>query len=113
MIFKKLANIDNNAHKNYFKSMKPQYKIKKNVKETFIINGIKSLAQENLFILKRLITQESEYSAEKFMKKYKESRKYKNNICHYPSINFYKTKTDSKPLIQTYELSPKKINYLK
>ena len=45
MIFKKLANIDNNAHKNYFKSMKPQYKIKKNVKETFIINGIKSLAQ--------------------------------------------------------------------
>ena len=108
MIFKKLANIDNNAHKNYFKSMKPQYKIKKNVKETFIINGIKSLAQENLFILKRLITQESEYSAEKFMKKYKESRKYKNNICHYPSINFYKTKTDSKPLIQTYESSPKK-----
>ena len=42
------------------------------------------------------------------MKKYKESRKYKNNICHYPSINFYKTKTDAKPLIQTYELSPKK-----
>ena len=54
MIFKKLANIDNNAHKNYFKSMKPQYKIKKNVKETFIINGIKSLAQENLFILKNI-----------------------------------------------------------
>ena len=108
MIFQKLANIDNNSHKNYFKSMKPQFKIKRNPKESFIINGIKSLAQENLFILKRLITQESEYSAEKFMKKYKESRKYKNNICHYPSINFYKTKTDSKPLIQTYELSPKK-----
>ena len=108
MIFQKLANIDNNSHKNYFKSMKPQFKIKRNPKESFIINGIKSLAQENLFILKRLITQESEYSAEKFMKKYKESRKYKNNICHYPSINFSKTKTDSKPLIQTYELSPKK-----
>ena len=87
--------------------MKPQYKIKRSLKDSQIINGIKSLAQENLFILKRLITQESEYSAEKFMKKYKESRRYKNNICHYPSINFHKTKTETRPLIQTYELSPR------
>jgi len=108
IIYQKLANIDQNAHQTYLKSMKPQYKIKRSQKDSLIINGIRSLAQENLFILKRLITQESEYSAEKFMKKYKESRKYKNNICHYPSINFYKTKTDAKPLIQTYELSPKK-----
>ena len=108
IIFQKLANIDRNSHQAYLKSMKPQYKIKRSQKDSQIINGIRSLAQENLFILKRLITQESEYSAEKFMKKYKESRKYKNNICHYPSINFYRTKTDTKPLIQTYELSPKK-----
>jgi len=108
LIYQKLADIDHNSHQAYLKSMKPQYKLKRNIKDSLIINGIKSLAQENLFILKRLITQESEYSAEKMMKKYKESRKYKNNICHYPSINFYKTKTDSKPLIQTYELSPKK-----
>ena len=81
---------------------------KYNENTIYVQNGIKTLAQENLFILKRLITQESEYSAENFMKKYKESRKYKNNICHYPSINFYRTKTDTKPLIQTYELSPKK-----
>ena len=108
IIFQKLANIDHNSHQTYLKSMKPQYKIKRSQKDSQIINGIRSLAQENLFILKRLITQESEYSAEKFMKKYKESRKYKNNICHYPSINFYRTKTDTKPLIQIYELSPKK-----
>jgi hypothetical protein len=108
IIFKKLANIDNNSHKKYLKSMRPQYKIKRSQKDALIINGIKSLAQENLFILKRLITQESEYSAEKFMLKYKESRKYKNNICHYPSINFHRTKTEAKPLIQTYELSPRK-----
>jgi len=108
IIFQKLANIDHNSHQTYLKSMKPQYKIKRSQKDSQIINGIRSLAQENLFILKRLITQESEYSAEKFMKKYKESRKYKNNICHYPSINFYRTKTDTKPLIQTYELSPGK-----
>ena len=108
IIFQKLANIDHNSHQTYLKSMKPQYKIKRSQKDSQIMNGIRSLAQENLFILKRLITQESEYSAEKLMKKYKESRKYKNNICHYPSINFYKTKTDTKPLIQTYELSPKK-----
>ena len=107
-IFQKLANIDNNSHKAYLKSMKPQYKVKRSTKDSLIINGIRSLAQENLFILKRLITQESEYSAEKFMKKFKESRKYKNNICHYPSINFYKTKTEAKPLIQTYESSPKR-----
>jgi len=108
IIFQKLANIDRNSHQAYLKSMKPQYKIKRSQKDSQIINGIRSLAQENLFILKRLITQESEYSAEKLMKKYKESRKYKNNICHYPSINFYRTKTDAKPLIQTYELSLKK-----
>ena len=108
IIFQKLANIDHNSHQNFFKSMRPQYRIKRSQKDSLIINGIKSLAQENLFILKRLITQESEYSAEKFMKKYKESRRYKNNICHYPSINFTKTKTEAKPLIQTYELSSKK-----
>ena len=92
IIFQKLANIDHNSQQNFLKSMRPQYRIKRSQKDSLIINGIKSLAQENLFILKRLITQESEYSAEKFMKKYKESRRYKNNICHYPSINFTKTK---------------------
>lgn len=49
--------------------MKSQYKQKRSQKESYVINGIKSLAQENLFILKRLITQESEYSAGKLIKK--------------------------------------------
>ena len=103
-----MANIDQNSHHKFLKSMKSQYKQKRSQKESYVINGIKSLAQENLFILKRLITQESEYSAGKLIKKYKQSRKYKNIICRYPSINFNKTKKDSRPLIQTYELSPRK-----
>ena len=91
-IYQKLANIDQNSHHKFLKSMKSQYKQKRSQKESYVINGIKSLAQENLFILKRLITQESEYSAGKLIKKFKQSRKYKNIICRYPSINFNKTK---------------------
>ena len=110
IIYRKLQDIELNSRQKLLKSIKPRYKTKRTPKDSYIINGIKSLAQENLFILKRLLTQESDYSAEKMKKKYKEIQKYKKNICHYPSINFNKTKTTTKPLIQTYELSPKKHN---
>ena len=110
MIYRKLQDIEQNSHQSFLNSIKPQFKINRNPKDSYIINGIKSLAQENLFILKRLLTQESDYSAEKMKQKYKESQKYKKNICHYPSINFNRTKTTTKPLVQTYQLSPKKHN---
>ena len=110
IIYRKLQNIEQNSHQSFLKAIKPRFKMKKNQKDSFIINNIKSLAQENLFILKRLLTQESDYSAEKMRQKYKQSQKYKNILCHYPSINFNKTKTTTKPLIKTFELTPKKHN---
>ena len=108
ILYKKLNDISQNSHHSFLKAIKPKFKTKKSQKDNVIINGIKTLAQENLFILKRLLTQESDYSAEKMRQKYKQTQKYKNNICHYPSINFNKTKKETKPLIQTFELSPKK-----
>ena len=85
-----MADIDRNSRQTFLKATKPAFKFKRNQREPYIKNGIKVLAQENLFMLKKLITQESEYKHDKFEQKFQESRKYKDNICHYPSINFIK-----------------------
>ena len=65
------------------------------------------MAQENLFMLKKLITQESSYKADKFEQHFKESRRYKNNICHYPSINFNKSRSSTTPIVQSYDFNVK------
>ena len=101
IIFKKLANIDNKSHQNYLKSMKPQYKIKKSQKDALIINGIKSLAQENLFILKKILNKNSEYSAKKYEEQYKQSQRYKKMLCHYNSIDFATSKNNNEPIVQS------------
>ena len=65
-------------------------------------------------MLKKLINQESEYKREKFEKNFQETRRYKNNICHYPSINFYKTKVSlSSPLVQSYDFNQKNYKVFK
>ena len=91
IIYQKLADIDRNSRQTFLKAIKPAFKFKKNQREAYIKNGIKTLAQENLFMLKKLISQESDYKHDIFEKNFQESRRYKNNICHYPSINYYKT----------------------
>jgi len=109
-IFQKLSDIDKNPRSLYGL---PSFKFRKNNRESLVKNGIKALAQENLFILKKLISQESVYKRDKFEQMFRESRNYKRNICHFPSINFYKTNTWKRPLIQSYDIQPKKHRIVK
>ena len=109
-IYHKLADIDKTSRQNYLKLTKPAFRFKRNQREIYVKNGIKVLAQENLFMLKKLITQESEYKADKFEQIYQQSRIYKNNVCRFPSINFEAslTRNSRSPLVQSYDLNPKK-----
>ena len=52
-------------------------------------NQIRGIAQENLYMYKRLMERQSTYDANKWIKDYKQNQKYKNNVCKFPSINFY------------------------
>jgi hypothetical protein len=110
IIYHKLADIDKTSRQNYLKLTKPAFRFKRNQREIYVKNGIKVLAQENLFMLKKLITQESEYKADKFEQIYQQSRIYKNNVCRFPSINFEAslTRNSRSPLVQSYDINPKK-----
>ena len=105
-----MADIDKTSRQNFLKLTKPAFRFKRNQREMYVKNGIKVLAQENLFMLKKLISLESEYKADKFEQNYQQSRIYKNNICHFPSINFeaLRTRNSRSPLVQSYDATPKK-----
>ena len=49
------------------------------------------VAQENLYMLKRLSEKTSAYNVDKWNKDYEASQYYKRSHCQYPSIDFYKT----------------------
>lgn len=81
---------------------------------------MKVMEPENLFILKRLGTQESEHKHDKFEQKFFESKSYKNNIGNLPSINVSKSKLPKLSLVQSQKklnngklpkIENKKINY--
>jgi uncharacterized protein with gpF-like domain len=55
ILYQKLYDIDKNSHKTISKSLKPVFKFKKRNREEQVKNEIKSLAQENLFILKKYL----------------------------------------------------------
>ena len=106
ILYQKLYDIDKNSRQTISKSVKPVFQFKKSQREVYVKNEIKTLAQENLFILKKLLNKNSEYSALKFEKDYKQSRKYKNNICHYPSIDFSSQKTSTNnSIIESYDFN--------
>ena len=71
ILYNKLHDIDKNGRKTISKSFKPVFQFKKNQREEYIKNGIKTLAQENLFILKKLINKNSKYCATKYEKDYR------------------------------------------
>ena len=50
------------------------------------------MAQENLFILKRLLEKKGNIDNQKLKKDFQKSQEYKNNICNFPSINSNKIK---------------------
>jgi len=110
ILYQKLYDIDKNGRQTIAKSLKPVFRFKKNQREVYVKNGIKTLAQENLFILKKLLSKDSEYNFQKMEKEYQQSQKYKQNICHYPSINFYSynSKDNNAPIVQGYNFEKDK-----
>ena len=80
IMYQKLYEIDKNGRQTISKSLKPVFRFKKNQREEFVKNGIKTLAQENLFILKKLLSKNSEYNTQKLVKQYQQSQQYKRNI---------------------------------
>ena len=101
MLYQKLYDIDRNHPKSISKSLKPIFKFKKRNREEYVKNEIKSLAQENLFILKKILNKNSEYSAKKYEEQYKQSQKYKKMLCHYNSIDFWTSKNNNEPIVQS------------
>ena len=75
------------------------------IRGEFIKNEIKSLAQDNLFILKKLLEKDSVYKKNKMEKDYQRYQQYKSNICRYPAIDFTKMGNSkcSGPIIQTFD----------
>ena len=101
ILYQKLYDIDKNSHKTISKSLKPVFKFKKRNREEQVKNEIKSLAQENLFILKKILNKNSEYSAKKYEEQYKQSQRYKKMLCHYNSIDFATSKNNNEPIVQS------------
>ncbi len=110
ILYQKLYDIDRNKPKSTSNSLKPLFKLKKKNREEFVKNEIKSLAQENLFILKKILNKNSEYSAKKYEEQYKQSQKYKKMLCHYNSIDFYTSKSNNEPIVQSCNFCSKKSN---
>ena len=105
ILYQKLYDIDKNGRQTISKSLKSAFKFKKNQREMFVKNEIKILAQENLFILYKLLNKNSEYSASKFEEQYQQSQKYKRIICHYPSIDFSNKNNNNEPIVQSYNFN--------
>ena len=53
------------------------------------------MAQENLHMLKRLTEKTSYYDFYKYEKDYNKAQYYKRSHCMFPSIDFYKTRSNS------------------
>lgn len=115
ILYNKLFDIDKHGHQTIMGSMKPVFRFKKNQRDVFVKNEVKKVAQENLFILKRLLSKESEYSSIRFEKEYQRLQKYKRNICHYPDVNFLTSPNKDAPLVQGYNFNKngKKIKKVK
>ena len=104
MLYKKLVEIGKSYgynQNNLADKLKTSYAKRAN---TFVQNKIKTIAQENLFMLNRLLGKKSEYDKSKFQREFETNQRYKSNACNYPSINFFKTNTRG-PIIESYDYS--------
>ena len=96
ILYKKLLEIDKNRRNKLSQNAPPVFNFKKKNKEKYVQNEIKTLAQENLFMLKRLLERTSNINNLKLKQDFEKNQEYKNNICKYPSINFYSNKQKCK-----------------
>jgi hypothetical protein len=90
-LYKKLYDIDRNGLKKAQKKWKPIFQYTKSAMAGNKKHEIIRVAQENLYMLKRLSEKTSVYNIDKWNKDYQASQYYKRSHCQYPSIDFYKT----------------------
>ena len=91
ILYNKLYYIDKYGHKKIRKQMKPIFQ---STKQSLYGNkkyDIIRVAQENLFMLKRLSERTSFYNVDKWNQDYEASQYYKKNHCLHPPIDFNKT----------------------
>ena len=110
ILYKKLLEIDKNMKKKFTQNYEPILNFKKKSKEIHVQNEIKALAQENLFILKRLLERNSNINNRKLKQDFEKNQEYKNIICNYPSINFYSNNQVNEPIIKSFNLKDKDNN---
>ena len=91
VLYNKLYNIDKYGHKKHLKQMKPIFQYTKQTMAGNKKHEIIRVAQENLYMLKRLNERTSFYNVEKWNKDYEAAQYYKKNHCLYSPIDFNKT----------------------
>ena len=91
ILYNKLYNIDKYGHKKHLKQLKPIFQYTKNTMGGNKKHEIIKVAQENLYMLKRLNERTSFYNVEKWNKDYEISQYYKKTHCLYSPIDFNKT----------------------
>ena len=90
-LYKRLFEIESKGYKTIFGKLYPIYHNKINTKNIAVIkNNIVEIAQENLFMYKRIKDKHSSYELNKLLKDYSKNQYYKQNACRYPSIDFIK-----------------------
>ena len=91
-LYKRLNDIERRGKRTVFgKMFSKNNELKIKGKNTIKVkNNIKEIAQENLFMYKRLRDKQPTYDMEKYLREYDKNQMYKQNACKYPSINFYK-----------------------
>ena len=104
ILYKKLQEIDKNKKRKNIKNLATTYNFRKKNKnkEVYVQNGIKALAQENLFMLKRLLERTSNINNRKLKQDFEKNQEYKHNICFYPSINFLSKNKVNEPVIESF-----------
>ena len=104
LLYKKIYEIDQKGHQRALKQMQPIFDYTSppmfgNKKQELI-----KMAQENLYMLKRITEKTSFYNVNKWNKDYETSQIYKKSLCQFPSIDFYKTQRASS-FYKTYTTS--------
>lgn len=61
--------------------------------------NIMEMAQQNLYMYKRLVEQHPTYNLNKYLEDYNKNQYYKKNLCKFPCINFFKENTKIKNAI--------------
>ena len=88
VLYKKLFDIDRHGHKRALLNRKPLFKFNKDIQHAHKKNEIIKIAQENLFMLKRLREKTSYFNNKKWRDDYLKSQSYKKNRCEFTPIDF-------------------------